>query len=81
MGLENLGSILVGEVVVQELVVSFPPSHFQLSFLQCIKTVLLQTLPSVLFGDFMDDQQFKEMKEWSLIQNALWCWRSAWASV
>jgi hypothetical protein len=57
MGLENLGSILVGEVVVQELVVSFPPSHFQLSFLQCIKLCFFRHFLQSSLGDFMDDQQ------------------------
>ena len=57
MGLENLGSVLAGEVVVQGLVVSFPPSQFQLSFLQCIKLHFFRRFLQSSLRDFVDDQQ------------------------
>jgi len=59
MGLENLGSVLAGEVVVQGLVVSFPPSQFQLSFLQRIKLRFFRRFLRSSFRDFVDDQQVR----------------------
>src|SRR5882762_448583 len=56
MGLENLGSV-VGEVVVQGSVVSFPPSQFQLSLLQCIKLCFFRHFLQSSFRDFVDNQQ------------------------
>ena len=57
MGLENLRSILVGEVVVQGLVVSLPPSQFQLSFLQRIKLCFFRRFLQSSLRDFVDNQQ------------------------
>jgi hypothetical protein len=57
MGLENLGSILTGEVAVRRLVVSFPPSQFQLSFLQHIKLRFFRCFLQSPLRDFVDDQQ------------------------
>ena len=57
MGLENLGSILAGEVAVWGLVVSFPPSQFQLSFLQHIKLCFFRCFLQSSLRDFMDGQQ------------------------
>ena len=59
MGLENLGSIFVGEVAVQGLVVSFPPSQFQLSLLQRIKPCFFRRFLWSSFRDFVDDQQVR----------------------
>ena len=58
MGLENLGSV-AGDVVVQGLVVSFPPSQFQLSLLQCIKLRFFRHFLRFSFRDFVDDQQVR----------------------
>jgi hypothetical protein len=58
MGLENLGSV-AGDVAVQGLVVSFPPSQFQLSFLQRIKLRFFRRFLRSSFRDFVDDQQVR----------------------
>src|SRR5882757_4284371 len=58
MGLENLGSV-AGDVAVQGLVVSFPPSQFQLSFLQRIKLRFFRHFLRSSFRDFVDDQQVR----------------------
>ena len=57
MVLENLGSILVGEVAVWGLVVSFPPSQFQLSLLQHIKLRFFRHFLQSSLRDVVDDQQ------------------------
>jgi len=59
MGLENLGSVLAGEVVVQGLVVSFPPSQFQFSLLQRIKLHFFRHFLQASLRDFVDDQQVR----------------------
>jgi len=52
MGLENLGLFLAGEVVVQGLVVSFPPFQVPTFLPSAHQTALLQALPPVLFEGF-----------------------------
>jgi hypothetical protein len=47
----------VDEVAMRGLVVSFPPSQFRLSFLQCIKLHFFRCFLQSSLKDFMDDQQ------------------------
>ena len=64
MRLEELGDILEGEVVIHRMIVSFSPTMFQLSFLQCIKQhVLGQFLK--LMGHFSKEERI-------LLEDQIW---------